>query len=304
MGQTLELYGTVAAKAPEWSRARRLLGHILVVLARYSEAEPHLRAALQRAHDDRERALVSNSLALLYYYTAKWQQAEPLYRRSLAIAEQAYGPEHPTVAAGLNNLAQLLQATNRLAAAEPLFHRMAAIFHRFDQHTGHEHPSMQAGLENYRRLLNALEVPPKEIERRVQAAMQTSGPLEPLTPEVERWLGPVQPVQAVLAALDAQYQQDNKPAVWFLPPDQPIAPHLDELLGPSVLNVPLDQPIGSHLENLLGPARSTQEVLDALDRQYREQGKSPVWFLAPDEPLAPHLDELLGPVAEGNAEKG
>ena len=125
--RALELYETVAAKAPEWSRARRLLGAILGVLARYSEAEPHLRAALQRAHDDRERSLASNSLGQLYYDTAKWQQAEPLYRRALAIDEQAYGPEHPTVAIRLNNLAQLLQATNRLAEAEPLMRRALAI---------------------------------------------------------------------------------------------------------------------------------------------------------------------------------
>jgi hypothetical protein len=117
-------------------------------------------------------------------------------------------------------------------------------------------------------------------------------------------MGPAQPVQAVLAALDAQYQQDHKPAVWFLPPDQSIAPHLDELLGPSALNVPLDQPLDAHMERLLGPAGSTQEVLDALDRQYREQGKSPVWLLPPGEPLAPRLDELLGPATEGRAEKG
>ena len=77
--RALELYETVAAKAPEWSRARRLLGTILVALARYNEAEPHLQAALQRAHDDRERSLATTSLGILYHYTAKWQQAEPLY---------------------------------------------------------------------------------------------------------------------------------------------------------------------------------------------------------------------------------
>ena len=41
-------------------------------------------------------------------------------RRALAIDEQSYGPDHPKVATGLNNLAQLLQDTNRLAEAEPL----------------------------------------------------------------------------------------------------------------------------------------------------------------------------------------
>ena len=40
-------------------------------------------------------------------------------RRALAIDEKSFGPEHPNVATGLNNLAELLQDTNRLAEAEP-----------------------------------------------------------------------------------------------------------------------------------------------------------------------------------------
>ncbi len=57
--------------------------------------------------------------------------------------------------------------------------------------------------------------------------------------------------------------------------------------GPKEATAPL-------LDQILGPARPTKEVLDALDRQYREQGKPPVWFLPLNEPIAPHLDELLG----------
>ena len=41
-------------------------------------------------------------------------------RRALAIDEHSFGPDHPNVATDLNNLAQLLKATNRLAEAEPL----------------------------------------------------------------------------------------------------------------------------------------------------------------------------------------
>jgi hypothetical protein len=40
-------------------------------------------------------------------------------RRALAICEQSYGPEHPQVASALNNLALLLEDTNRLAEADP-----------------------------------------------------------------------------------------------------------------------------------------------------------------------------------------
>ena len=44
-------------------------------------------------------------------------------RRALEIDEASYGLDHPGVATDLNNLAQLLQATNRLAEAEPLIGR-------------------------------------------------------------------------------------------------------------------------------------------------------------------------------------
>ena len=49
-------------------------------------------------------------------------------QRALAIDEKSYGPDHPNVAIDLNNLAQLLQATNRLAEAEPLMQRALVIF--------------------------------------------------------------------------------------------------------------------------------------------------------------------------------
>ena len=48
-------------------------------------------------------------------------------RRALAIDEASFGNDHPNVAIRLNNLAQLLQATNRLGEAEPLMRRALAI---------------------------------------------------------------------------------------------------------------------------------------------------------------------------------
>ena len=50
--------------------------------------------------------------------TNRLVDAEPLFRRALAIDEASYGPDHPEVAIRLNNLARLLQATNRLADAD------------------------------------------------------------------------------------------------------------------------------------------------------------------------------------------
>ena len=60
-------------------------------------------------------------------------------RRALAIDEKSFGPEHPDVATDLNNLAQLLQATNRLAEAEPLMRRALEID---EKSYGPEHPNV------------------------------------------------------------------------------------------------------------------------------------------------------------------
>ena len=68
-----------------------------------------------------------NGLALLLKATGDYAAAEPLYRRALAIAEKAQGPEHPSTGTSLNNLALLLQATGDYAAAEPLYRRALAI---------------------------------------------------------------------------------------------------------------------------------------------------------------------------------
>ena len=80
---------------------------------------------------------ICGKLGLWLFYQARHNQAEPLMRRALAIDEKSYGPEHPNVARDLNNLAQLLQATNRLEEAEPLMRRALAID---EKSYGPEHP--------------------------------------------------------------------------------------------------------------------------------------------------------------------
>ena len=75
-------------------------------------------------------------------------------RRALAIDEQSFGPGHPDVARDLNNLAQLLQVTNRLAEAEPSMRRALAIF---AESLGPDHPSTRMASENYRLLLEDIE---------------------------------------------------------------------------------------------------------------------------------------------------
>ena len=72
-------------------------------------------------------AISLNNLAVLYSNQGKYNDAEPLYKRSLAIDEKALGPEHPKVATCLKNYAVLLRKMGRGAEAEPLEARAKAI---------------------------------------------------------------------------------------------------------------------------------------------------------------------------------
>ena len=96
-------------------------------------------------------------------------------RRALAIDEQSFGPTHPDVASDLNNLARLLQATNRLAEAEPLSRRVVGIFLDFTRSTGHEHPHLRTALNNYAGILAGLGHSEAEIRAQRQALLAEYG---------------------------------------------------------------------------------------------------------------------------------
>ena len=83
--------------------------------------------------------ILVNQYAVFLYARANHTQAEPLMRRALAIDEASFGPDHPNVARDLNNLAQLLQDTNRLSDAEPLMRRALAID---EASFGPDHPNV------------------------------------------------------------------------------------------------------------------------------------------------------------------
>ena len=90
-----------------WPRWEPMRPHVVAVIA-----------AADAAGIGEPTSRLMNGLGLLLMTQCIWTEAEFLYRRALAIDEQSYGPDHPRVAIDLNNLAALLQATNRLAEAE------------------------------------------------------------------------------------------------------------------------------------------------------------------------------------------
>ncbi len=150
--EALRIRDLIVRENPSWFDSRIDLGVLLLELARYSDAEPHLREALKLAAQPGEEAMGSNNLAELLRNTNRIAEAEPLFRRALAINERSYGPDHANVATNLNNLAELLRNTNRIAEAEPLFRRALAINERS---RGPDQAEFAADLNNLALLLEA-----------------------------------------------------------------------------------------------------------------------------------------------------
>ncbi|MBW2738967.1 MAG: tetratricopeptide repeat protein [Deltaproteobacteria bacterium] len=150
-----------------WLQEERTMGKA------YQESfEPWSR---QPSLEDRNIAIAASQLAFFLHNASLHTEAEPLMRRALTIDEQSYGKDHHDVARDLNNLAQLLQATNRLDEAEPLSRRMVEIFLQFTHETGHPHPHLQAAINNYATLLQAMERTTEDIRSTLEELYQRFG---------------------------------------------------------------------------------------------------------------------------------
>ena len=85
---------------------------------------------------------------------ARYAEAEPMYRRALEIYELQLGPTHPDTARSLNNLAALYDTQGKFADAEPLYRRALEINERV---LGADHPHTQIVRRNYAALLSKRE---------------------------------------------------------------------------------------------------------------------------------------------------
>jgi len=122
---------------------------------RWNALRPHVALAAARADEAgiaEPTALLMNELGLFLNTKGLHGEAKPLMRRALAIHQRSLRTDHPNLAAALNNLAHLFQATNRLAEAEPLMRRALAIDERS---LGPDHPNVAKDLNNLTGLLLA-----------------------------------------------------------------------------------------------------------------------------------------------------
>ena len=100
------------------------------------------------------------------YRTGQYERAVVVGKKALKVAEEIVGPDHPSVATSLNNLALLYDTQGQYAAAEPLYKRALSIN---EKALGPDHPSVAASLNNLARFYRAtgqiLEA--QELERRL-----------------------------------------------------------------------------------------------------------------------------------------
>jgi len=92
---------------------------------RLAEAERTYRRALESLErmraPDLEIAQVLSGLGITLVKLGRFTEAEPLYDRARSIREKSLGPNHPEVAATLNNIAELFASQERFVEAAKLY---------------------------------------------------------------------------------------------------------------------------------------------------------------------------------------
>jgi tetratricopeptide (TPR) repeat protein len=111
-------------KEIELAEIYRTRGQLELYAGNYKEAADWCEKSLELAPDNIE---ISRWAGRVFHYNAKYDKAEKLLRRALEINEASFGPNDPNITSDLDNLAQLLQDTNRLAEAELLYRRALVI---------------------------------------------------------------------------------------------------------------------------------------------------------------------------------
>lgn len=122
--------------------------NVLRSAGKYSEALPLAQAmvvSLEKTSNNRDLAAALDNLAQIYADQGHDDQAEPIYKRAIALMEKGTGLDSVEIAPVLNNLAALDQRQGRFADAEPLFKRALAIR---EKALSREHPDVGQSLNN------------------------------------------------------------------------------------------------------------------------------------------------------------
>jgi CHAT domain-containing protein len=113
--------------------ALKRLAEFLTATGDYASARPLLERAVpiwEQVGDRRHAAAALSDLAEVVGLTGDYARAKLLYERALRQVEEAFGPDHLSVAWSLNDYAGILKLTGDYAGARPLYERALRIQER------------------------------------------------------------------------------------------------------------------------------------------------------------------------------
>ncbi|MDD5036335.1 MAG: tetratricopeptide repeat protein [Methylococcaceae bacterium] len=254
------------------------LGELAYNRIDYAAADDYYRQAVALQPNN---PIYLNAAGFIADTIGHYSQAEPLYRRSLAIFEKVLGPDHPYVAKSLNNLAELYRMQGRYAQAAPLFQRSLTIF---EKALGPEHPDVATSLNNLAGLYQAqgqyAQAAPL-FQRSLAIREKTLGPDHPDIAESLNNLAGLYKALGQYAQAAPLHRRSLAIRVKTLGPDHPdVAESLNNLaglykaLGQYAQAEPLYQQSLAILEKVLGPNHpDVATSLNNLAELYRMQGQ-------------------------------
>jgi CHAT domain-containing protein/tetratricopeptide (TPR) repeat protein len=114
--------------------------------ASYDAAETLLKRALDKsAPDSPARATSLGNLGRVYEDQGRYQDAEDLYRRALAINQKGSASGQPALAMSINDVAHILEPQGHYVEAETLYLQAIGIL---EQTLGPRHPNLATALNN------------------------------------------------------------------------------------------------------------------------------------------------------------
>jgi tetratricopeptide (TPR) repeat protein len=256
-----------------WPTCARLLPHALATADH----------AANLAADPETTADLLTRAGVYLWWRAEHREARQLFERALAILEARFGPDHPSVAATLNNLGNVLRGLGELRAAHTHNQRAQVIL---ETQLGPDHPDTASNLDNLGLMLRRLGELPAARDAHQRALAIREAELGSEHPDVTRSLDNLGIVLRRLGELPAArdaHQRALATRQARVGPDHPHVAHSLTNLG-SVL-YELGEPRAAHthyqralviLEARLGPEHpDVASILGNLGNVCRVLGELP-----------------------------
>jgi tetratricopeptide (TPR) repeat protein len=128
------VWSWIVSNTPKLAAANEKLAQLYFADGKFADAAGLFESALKAREGNLSTETAKRAMAVTlanagacYTQQAKYSQAEPMYRRALALLEQAKLAEKPEASYVMENYAVLLKKTNRQEEARTMLEKAAAI---------------------------------------------------------------------------------------------------------------------------------------------------------------------------------